>query len=161
MIFKYPNASYLSQFAVVGATGTVVNLVVLTLLLRVGWREPAAIGGGILVSFLTNFVLNRRFTFSYARGGGWPSQLLGFAGASAFGMITNYAAALAFRDRFPGLPIQIAAMVGIAAGMGLNFITSRYLVFRKPRPAPAAPRDSAMTSREPELAAPANEPQSR
>ena len=155
-IFKYPNSSYVLQFAVVGASGTIVNLAVLTLLLRAGWREPAAIAGGILVSFLTNFVLNRRFTFGYARGSSWPSQLLGFAGASAFGMITNYAAALAFRGRFPGLPVQVAALVGIAAGMGLNFITSRYLVFRKPKPSPADARTT-----EPPAAVPANEQQPR
>jgi dolichol-phosphate mannosyltransferase len=132
-IFKYPNWSYVLQFAVVGASGTVVNLATLTLLLRAGAEEAVAIAGGILVSFFSNFALNRRFTFGYARGGGVLSQLLGFAGASAFGMITNYAAALAFHSRFPGLPVQLAAMVGIAAGMGLNFVTSRYLVFRKPK----------------------------
>jgi len=160
-IFKYPNSSYVLQFAVVGASGTVVNLGVLTLLLRAGWREAVAIAGGILVSFLTNFVLNRRFTFSYARGDGWPSQLLGFAGASALGMITNYAAALAFRGRFPGLPIQIAALVGIAAGMGLNFVTSRYLVFRKPRPAPVPPPASSPPAGEAELTVSVKEQQSR
>jgi putative flippase GtrA len=38
-----------------------------------------------------------------------------------------------FHSRVPSLPIQVAAVVGIVSGMGLNFLTSRYLVFRKPK----------------------------
>jgi putative flippase GtrA len=45
--------------------------------------------------------------------------------------VTNYGVALLFRREFSALPIQLAAMVGIVAGMGFNYMTSRYLVFRK------------------------------
>jgi dolichol-phosphate mannosyltransferase len=133
LIFKYPTRSHLLQFAVVGASGTVVNLTVLTLLLHLGLTEAAAVAGGIFVSFLTNFFLNRRFTFSYARQGNALTHFFGFAAASALGMVANYAATLFVKDYVPSL--QIAALIGIGAGMGLNFVTSRYLVFRKPRPA--------------------------
>jgi len=141
LIFKYPNRSHMLQFGVVGASGTVVNLAVLTLLLYMGWGEAAAVGGGIFVSFLTNFFLNRRFTFSYARQGNALTHFFGFAGASALGMIANYAGTLLMKDHVPSL--QIAALIGIAAGMGLNFVTSRYLVFRKPRPASDALEEAA------------------
>jgi dolichol-phosphate mannosyltransferase len=132
-VFKYPNRSYVLQFALVGASGTIVNLAVLTALIAAGVSEPVAIAGGILVSFLSNFVLNRRFTFGYARHAAMLPQLAGFAGASALGMLTNYAAALWFHNRFPDSPIQIAAIIGIAAGMSLNFLASRYFVFRETR----------------------------
>jgi dolichol-phosphate mannosyltransferase len=133
LIFKYPDWSYALQFATVGTSGTVVNLAVLTLLVHLRLPEATAVGGGIFVSFFTNFFLNRRFTFSYARGGHMMKHFLGFAGTSAFGLVANYTAALFFRSRAPWLPIQIAALVGIVAGMGLNFLMSRYLVFRKPK----------------------------
>jgi dolichol-phosphate mannosyltransferase len=140
LIFKYPNRSYLLQFIAVGASGTAVNLATLTALVAAGARESIAVGGGIVVSLLTNFLLNRRFTFGYARGGSALAHFVGFTGASALGMVVNYAATLMFRDRVPSMPIQVAALVGIACGMGLNFVTSRYLVFRKPK-ATSSPRD--------------------
>jgi putative flippase GtrA len=58
---------------------------------------------------------------------------VGFAAASALGMVTNNFVALMVHERFPALPVQAAAVAGIIAGMGLNFVTSRYLVFREPR----------------------------
>jgi dolichol-phosphate mannosyltransferase len=125
------------QFAIVGASGTVVNLVALTALIAAGATEALAVGGGILVSFLTNFFLNRRFTFGYARGGNPLTHFFGFAAASGLGMAVNYGATLFFRNQVaPTWPIQVAALFGIACGMGLNFLTSRFLVFRKPRSEP-------------------------
>jgi dolichol-phosphate mannosyltransferase len=138
-IYRYPNWSYLFQFAVVGASGTLVNLAVLTLLVQARLPETIAIAGGILVSFLSNFALNRRFTFSYARHRSLLRHFVGFAGASALGMLTNYTATLLFRYRFPSLPIQLAAIVGILCGMVLNFLICRYVVFRKPQPAVGQP----------------------
>jgi dolichol-phosphate mannosyltransferase len=131
MIFKYPTWSYLLQFAVVGGSGTIVNLGALTLLKAARFSDPSAIAGGIFVSFLSNFFLNRRFTFSYAKHASLVPQFVGFAAASALGLVTNYGVALLFRREFSGLPIQLAAMAGIVAGMGFNYMTSRYLVFRK------------------------------
>lgn len=133
LIFKHPTISYLLQFGVVGASGTLVNLAVLTALSLLGTRDSLAISGGIAVSFVSNFFLNRRFTFSYAKSGDLLRQFLGFATASALGLVVNWAVSMLFRSRFPHLPLQIAAMVGIVAGMGFNYATSRYLVFRKAR----------------------------
>jgi hypothetical protein len=33
--------------------------------------------------------------------------------------------------KFPDLPLQVAALIGIAAGMGFNYTLSRYLVLGK------------------------------
>ncbi|MBN1656720.1 MAG: glycosyltransferase family 2 protein [Deltaproteobacteria bacterium] len=128
-IYKYPGWSNFLQFAVVGASGTVVNLIVLTALVAISVSDRIALAGGIGVSFLSNFVLNRRFTFSYARKDSIVGHFFGFLAASALGLVTNYSVALIFRENFAEVPIQIAAMVGIIAGMGLNYLMSRYLVF--------------------------------
>lgn len=130
-IFRYPGWSNLLQFGVVGASGTIVNLLVLTALVAFGVVDRFALAGGIGVSFLSNFFLNRRFTFGYARKDSIVKHFFGFLAASALGLITNYTVALLFRRSFPAVPIQIAAMVGILAGMGLNYVMSRYLVFGK------------------------------
>src|SRR4029077_14579993 len=48
--FKYPFWSYLLQFAVVGGTGVIVNLAVLTLLLSFGVTVNSAVIAAIAVS---------------------------------------------------------------------------------------------------------------
>lgn len=131
LIFKYPGLSYIFQFAFVGGVGTVVNLAVLTLLVHFGLTDATAIAGGVMVSFLGNFALNRRFTFSYARHESVTKQFVGFLLASTLGLVTNYAVAVVFRAQYPSLPIQLAAAIGILAGMGLNYVASRYVVFRR------------------------------
>ena len=133
-LYRFSNAMYALQFLVVGASGVVVNLTVLSLLLFLGLPEAACLAGGIAVSLVTNFLLNRRFTFSYARDGNIAKQFLGFLSASAVGFTVNYAVSLWMNSAVlpPGpYSLHVAAMTGIAAGMIFNFIGNRFFVFRK------------------------------
>lgn len=133
-LYRFSNAMYLAQFLVVGASGLVVNLLVLSLLLAMGVSQAISLAGGIAVSLVTNFALNRRFTFSYARDGHIWRQFLGFLGASAVGLAVNYSVALFLaRNVLTEGPFstQMAAIVGVAAGMTFNFLGNRYVVFRK------------------------------
>jgi dolichol-phosphate mannosyltransferase len=120
------------QFGFVGATGTGVNLGVLSRLVAFGLPESGALGVGIAVSLFTNFLLNRRFTFSYSRHQAFWPQFAGFVGASAVGAIVNYFTTLALHRSVPTMPIQLAAIIGIGVGMVFNYLFSRYMVFRKP-----------------------------
>lgn len=129
-LYKYAGWSSLIQFLVVGASGAVVNLAVLTLLLMISASETVALAAGIGVSVLSNFFLNRRFTFSYARHEPLPKQFAGFIAASAAGIVINFLTTLWVRHTWPSLPIQAAAGLGILAGMFLNFVANRYLVFK-------------------------------
>ncbi|MEL6768944.1 MAG: glycosyltransferase family 2 protein [Pseudomonadota bacterium] len=133
-IYRFGTAMDFLQFLVVGASGTVVNLAVLSLLQVAGSAEQVALAGGIAVSLVTNFLLNRRFTFSYARDRNPWKQFTGFVTASAVGMIVNFSVAAwlnatLLADQPFGL--QLSAVCGIAAGMLFNFIGNRYIVFRK------------------------------
>ena len=127
--FMYFSAA--AQFAAVGASGVLVNLAVLTAALWLGLRPAVAVAAGIAVSVVSNFLLNRRFTFSYARTGNPWQQFLGFLGASAAGMIVNYVTTLSFATKFGALPLQVAALCGISAGMVLNYTINQFLVFRR------------------------------
>lgn len=131
----------LVQFAVVGASGTVVNLGCLTLLVSYGVDNHVAIGAAIAVSMFTNFLLNRRFTFAGARLQPFFRQLAGFCAACSLGALVNYVvAALLHNELMPEAPIQIPALLGIIAGTALNFVVNRYLVFRAPQaPDPTEP----------------------
>ncbi len=137
--FKFGTWSYLVQFMAVGTSGVVVNLGVLTALLALGVGTPSAIAGGIVVSVLTNFALNRRFTFDYARHGNVWAQLFGFVLASVVGGSIQWAITMAIAAYVAGLPVQIAALFGIAGGMVFNFLANRFLVFRKEHVRPKTP----------------------
>jgi dolichol-phosphate mannosyltransferase len=129
-IFKYGVWSQLMQFLAVGALGTFVNLGVLTLLLAASVPARPAVAGAILVSILFNFVLNRRFSFSFARRGPWLQQLGKFVAATSVGAVVNYALTMFLLRQFPSWRPQLAAVIGIVAATALNFTASRYLVFR-------------------------------
>jgi dolichol-phosphate mannosyltransferase len=54
--------------------------------------------------------------------------------ASSVGMAVNYGVALYVRTYLVedmAFGLQIAAMIGVAAGMAFNFLGNRYVVFRK------------------------------
>jgi len=129
-IFKYGAWSQLVQFLFVGGLGTIVNLLVLTALLRASVESRAAIGGAIFASMCFNFLLNRRFSFDRARERAWPRQFVSFIAASSVGAFINYLSTLFIHTQLPTMPVQLAALVGIAVGVAFNFIASRYVVFR-------------------------------
>ena len=135
LVYKYGNWAHFAQFAAVGFSGTLVNLTVLTLFL---WLEaPVEISAALAIytAMLSNFVLNRRFTFSYARGGSVWRQLIGFVAASSVGALVNYCTVLTLVRLwliFESVP-QLASIAGILAGLTFNFFVSRYFVFVKPR----------------------------
>ncbi len=132
-IYKFGAWSRILQFLGVGASGTLVNLGVLTALRHIGASIDVAIAGGIGVSVLSNFALNRRFTFSYARDKSIASQLLGFCVASSVGSLMNFAVTRSVLGTWPAMPLQLAATLGIFSGMFLNFFANRYFVFRERR----------------------------
>ncbi len=135
-MYKYAGRMEVLHFLIVGASGVVVNLAVLTLLAWLGARESLALAGGVAVSVVTNFLLNRHYTFSHARGGNIWKQFVSFVGATSVGMLVNYLVALGLRSSLLATAaggLQIAALVGIAAGLVFNFLGYRFIVFRKRR----------------------------
>ena len=132
-IYKYPNWSCLTQFMVVGSSGALVNLAILSCLLVVNVPVRVAVALGILVSMTTNFTLNRRFTFGFARDGSIYRHFLGFVASCSLGAVVNYVTTLSVLAFFPVIKIpQVAALFGIGAGTAVNFLTSRHIIFRNP-----------------------------
>lgn len=133
-LYRFANTMYLAQFLVVGASGVVVNLFVLSVLQVLGLPEAVCLAGGIAVSVATNFLLNRRFTFSYARDQHIGRQFLGFLGASAVGAGVSFFVSLFLRNQLlegVSFGLHLAALGGIASGMIFNYLGNRFLVFRK------------------------------
>jgi dolichol-phosphate mannosyltransferase len=138
-IFKYGVWTQLVQFLIVGGFGTLVNLAFLTLFLSIGLPVKVSVAAAIFVSIGFNFALNRRFSFSAARHASWLRQFGRFAAASSLGALFNFWLTLTVHARFPTWRPQIAALIGIAAATALNFVASRYLVFRASHIRPPEP----------------------
>jgi len=130
-MYKYATWSEVVQFMVVGASGVLVNLLGLTVLLRAGLSAGLSIAGAIVTSICTNFLLNRRFTFSYSKSGHMPTQFLSYLVSVSFGAVVNYLVAILLLDLFPNLIPQAASLGGIAVATTVNFVALKYLVFKR------------------------------
>jgi dolichol-phosphate mannosyltransferase len=130
-IYRYGTWSEVMQFAVVGASGVLVNLSLVTALLPAGVGVPASIGIGIGASILSNFYLNRRFTFSQSKGGHMPTQFASYLLSVSFGALVNYGVALALLHAFRGLAPQLASLGGIAVATIANFLALKFIVFKR------------------------------
>ncbi|MFP4500957.1 MAG: glycosyltransferase [Candidatus Hydrogenedentota bacterium] len=132
-MYKYTEWSHVAQFMAVGFSGVFVNLATLTVLDLAGVNIKLAVAVAILTAMVSNFWLNRWFTFPHARAKSWLPQLFGFISASSFGAVLNWCTVMLLVWLWPVLDQlpQAPALAGIIAGLGSNYLASRYLVFRK------------------------------
>jgi dolichol-phosphate mannosyltransferase len=128
--YKYAESTHLFQFLVVGFIGVFVNLLTLSGMLLLGVNVQISILVAILLSMGSNFLLNRRFTFSYARSESMFKQFIGYVSACSIGAVVNYFITLTLVDIYRVIP-QFAALIGIMAGTGFNYIINRFTVFPK------------------------------
>jgi dolichol-phosphate mannosyltransferase len=142
-IYRFWTWAHLAQFLVVGASGLVVNLIVATLLLLIGTPSKVAYAGGIGVSVLSNFALNRRFTFSYARHESILWQFVGFVASCSLGIVLQWLTSVLIEPyvlpvlpEHPILAHQLAIFAGVVAGTVSNFVFTRYIIFKFEGPPP-------------------------
>jgi dolichol-phosphate mannosyltransferase len=121
------------MFGMVGASGVVVHLVTLKLVLEVlpsaGFDASQLIA--TFVAMLSNFLLNNQLTYRDRRHKGWriiPNFLL-FAASCSVGLIANIGlASMIYADQ----PTWwIAGLAGALIGTVFNYATSSLLVWRK------------------------------
>ena len=123
-------------FAVSGALGFVVDAGIVQFLVREAGTNPYL---ARLFSFLaaatTTWAFNRRYTFAGHGGGSKRRELVRYLVAMAFGFALNYGAYALCVAMFPLVrewpAIGVAA--GSVAGAIVNFLSSKYWIFRVPR----------------------------
>lgn len=119
------------SFAVVGAIGFVVDVAVLYLAAPLlGWYGARVLS--FLAAATATWVLNRRYTFSARNAGNSVlREYLGYMVTMLGGAVVNYGAYVLVLHGFSG-PWAPAAGValGSCAGLVVNFLSARYLVFR-------------------------------
>lgn len=125
-----PNWIQLVRFAIVGASGYVVNLAVFTLLVHgAGIDYKLAAVGAFAVALTNNFVWNRAWTFSDASGGHAGFQAARFCVVSlvAFGLNLVVLFVLVEAAGVDKVPAQAVA---IAAATPLSFLGNKLWSFR-------------------------------
>lgn len=120
------------SFAVVGVIGLVVDVVVLYLLAPLlGWYFARVLS--FLAAATTTWALNRRYTFAArvsTEGSVWR-EYLGYLVSMLAGAVLNYGAYVLTLHWVEGRwAAALGVAVGSIAGMGANFLSARYLVFR-------------------------------
>jgi len=119
-------------FAVVGASGVIVDLLLLTLLML--WVQfPMARAGAIAGAMTWNFAGNRWLTFSDRRGETAWKQYLKFCLSCSVGALISWGVSTALWHYAASI-IQspmVAAIAGILSGFTLNYLLSNHFAFRK------------------------------
>jgi dolichol-phosphate mannosyltransferase len=130
-IYKYAHSSELVQFLAVGASGVIVNLGILSLLVMLGIATGIAVVVAIGASVVTNFLLNRRFTFSHSKDAPIFSQFLKYSISVSVGIVVNLSVTLSFVKLYPEMKVQIASIAGIVAATLFNFVAMKFIVFKQ------------------------------
>lgn len=122
------------KFGVVGVIGYAIDTATVYAL-----RGSLGLYGAGLVSFVVaasgNWILHRVWTFRGLGGGAIHRQWLTFLAANALGFLLNrgaYVALIATSALCAKEPF-LATAGGAIAGMGVNFVMSRQIVFRPAR----------------------------
>lgn len=130
------------RFAMVGAAGFVVDETVLGLLHNLAGLHATVAGAlSIFCAMTFTWLGNRSFTFHAhaARGArAMAAEWLRFAAANSVGAIINYSTFLLLVNWAPSPASNpfLAKAAGVGAGMILNFLSARRLVFRAHHAAP-------------------------
>lgn len=129
---RFPGSARLLKFGCVGASGVVVDLGILALVLWLGASSGFAAMMAIWTAMSWNFLLNRRFTFSSSDQTPVVEQYGRFCFSCLLGATVNWSvrvALLSLGGIFADSP-YLASLIGIIAGTGFNFCLCSRFVFR-------------------------------
>jgi len=121
------------SFAVVGAIGFVVDVAVLYLVAPLlGWYGARVLS--FLAAATATWALNRRYTFRRSEAS-VLREYLGYLVTMLGGAVVNYGAYVLVLHWATGPWVPAAGVaLGSCAGLVVNFLSARYLVFKPPRP---------------------------
>jgi len=120
------------RFAVVGATGTVVNLGVFSLLLRADMNKFVASPIAIETSIIWNFLLNNFWTFGHRRTkDGVHIRGLKFNVVSLASLAVSFGTFAALTLLMPQSSPQLDQLLGIVPAVFVNYFLNSYWTFRQ------------------------------
>ncbi|MES2262030.1 MAG: GtrA family protein [Pseudomonadota bacterium] len=121
------------RFAIAGVAGLLVDIAVLygAQALGTGWYLGRVLS--FLAAVYVTWRINRRYTFQSRAAGSTWQEWWRYLSAMAGGGAVNYAAYSAVLLALPAarwVPL-FAVAAGSVAGMGVNFLSARYFVFKR------------------------------
>jgi len=120
-------------FAIVGALGTITNLIIFFIFVDVIKFNPIIISIiAFLIAVTQNYILNHKWTFKNRVADKKLSfeKYIKFIMASLLGLAVNLLV-LKLILRYYDLPLKVIAQAtGILAGMTVNFVISKFYVFK-------------------------------
>lgn len=119
------------RFGVVGASGTLVNLALFTLLLNASMNKYVASPLAIEASILWNFLFNNWWTFKHRRTKG-PASIRGlkFNLVSFASLGVSFGTFIALSILFPRASPQLLQFAGIVPAVFVNYFLNSYWTFR-------------------------------
>lgn len=119
------------KFALVGATGVVVNLGAFTLLLNAGMNKFLASPIAIELSIISNFLLNNYWTFRWRRTRDRTRiKGLKFNLVSVLALAVSYSTFIISTWLVPIWPPQVHQAIGIVPALFINYFLNSYWTFR-------------------------------
>lgn len=121
-----------AKFAIVGASGVIVNLGVFTLLLGLGMNKFLASPIAIEVSIVWNFFLNNFWTFrSRQTRDHVRIKGLKFNVVSLVALVVSYSVFVLSSQMVPNFPPQVHQALGIIPALFVNYFLNSYWTFKR------------------------------
>jgi dolichol-phosphate mannosyltransferase len=122
------------KFALTGGLGTVTNLLIFFLCADIANLPATAVSVGcFIVAGTQNYIINHKWSFAKNTGGTNPSikKWAVFLCSSVIGLIVNISVMNIILKNIVVPYKVIAQAAGIFSGLGVNFIMSKFVVFKK------------------------------
>lgn len=129
---RFRNSRVFIKFAIVGASGVIVNLGCFSLLLHLGLNKWLASPLAIEISILTNFAFNNFWTFRWRRvRDSLQIKGLKFNIVSLLALAISYSTFAALAVAFPDGDPRLFQAIGIVPAMLVNYLLNSYWTFRR------------------------------
>lgn len=128
---RFRSSKTFIKFLIVGASGTVINLGLFTLLLAFGVNKYLASPIAIEASILSNFLWNNLWTFRWRQvKGSVQMKGLKFNAVSLIALVVSYGTFVGLSLSFPDTLPQIHQLIGIIPATLVNYFLNSYWTFR-------------------------------
>ncbi len=129
---RLENSKTFLKFAIVGASGLVVNLGSFTLLMHTGLNKYIASPLAIEISILTNFLLNNYWTFAHRdTADAFHLKGLKFNIVSLAALGVSYGTFVLLSLLFPSAPPQLHQAIGVVPATLINYLLNSYWTFKE------------------------------
>ncbi len=129
---RFEASKTFAKFALVGASGVVINLGVFTLLMMAGMHKYVASPIAIEASIVSNFLLNNYWTFRWRSN---PDRIrvrgLKFNAVSLVALIVSYGTFVVLSSIFPDVAPQIHQLIGVVPATLVNYFMNSQWTFRE------------------------------